>query len=373
MHGLGNEGKVGLIWTIDRMCGWSCAHCCVDAESVSRRGDKIFVNSNHGNFSFLNENNGSIYEQAQRELIVRGRALTKDQKLHIVENLKGVDVEVGLSGGDLLLNPDNIEVLKMLSNQIDGKNNIGLTTTNLGLRMAKIDDWLPFVAQVEVTYDSPVERDPNHQQNGYNSANFKALCDLNNQCKRRGVNIKALVPISKLHTDPKIVDELYSDLTKSGVPYVYLMRTLPVGRANDFTDKPLSADELRTVINNFKQQKTNGPELQLMCALKPLFPSEYPGNSCSVGKTTVDITSSGELIIDAFAYNSRGDALFPEAILGNLTTTSLKEIISRPEVQKISLLNNKNQGHCRIASFLNGSVNDDNITKFFGPNDPLYQ
>jgi hypothetical protein len=316
---------------------------------------------------------GNIYQQAHKELVARRWALTLEQKLQVVRNLEGVDVEVGLSGGDLLLNPDNLEVLRTLSEQIDGKQNIGLTTTNLGLRLSEPSGWLPHIAQVEVTYDSPVARDPNHQQPGYNSANYRALCDLVGECGKYGVNIKALVPISRLHTDPKMVEALYSELNRSGVPYVYLMRTLPVGRASGLKDEPLTANELRGVISKFREQKQTfpgGPEVQLMCGLRLLLPNEFPGNQCSVGKTTVDITTTGKVIVDAFAYGPQGQALFPEAILGDLTRQKLTDIISTAEAQRLSLLNDQNVGHCRVAAYIN-SEGPDNFKRFFGPTDPL--
>lgn len=374
-RGLGHNGKIGAIWTLDRGCGWNCDHCCVDAHSVSREGGFIQIQSNDYSEKFKRRKpEVNIYQEAQLRLQEIGKALSLEQKLAIIQNLAGVDIEIGLSGGDLLLNPDNIEVIKALSAAINGKENIGVTTTNMGLEMSNLDEWLPYVAQVEVTYDSPVDDDLNHQESGYNSSNYKALCKLVEKCKEYDVVVKALVPISPIHKNPEIREQLYQQLIESGVKYIYVMRTLPVGRANDFQRKPLSAAELKKIISDFYrlEEEHDGPEVQLMCALKPLFPDKYSGNPCTVGETTAAITSMGDLTIGSFVYDRAGNPLFPHAVMGNLVETPLADIIAQESVQDLAVLNQQNIGHCRVAAYINsGSDDGDDLERFFGNTDPL--
>jgi hypothetical protein len=156
------------------------------------------------------------------------------------------------------------------------------------------------------------------------------------------------------------------------VRQIYLMRTLPVGRAMNLNIEPLTADEYRKAIDTFWQleRKHLGPKINIMCALKTLFPDRYPKDFCSVLRTTCDITANGRVILDAFAYGPNGEELFPEAIIGDLRTEHLGDIITSPEIQSLASRAIENFGHCKVAAYLNSSQRN-SLDRFFDKTDPL--
>lgn len=354
-----------VIWTLDRVCGYGCDFCCVDAFSVRKNGNSVGIKSNSLDLTIPSSTSGTPYMQAESALIERGLALSVEEKLKVLDNLRGVNLQLGFSGGDLLLVRDNLEVVKKAS-ELFGRENIGLTATGMGMRIGKIQDYFDYIAQVEFTYDGIEDSEVNHNQLGYNNSNLRAFMEL---CRGK-VTTQALIPISRSNASPAVISNLYTTLRDAGVDKVYLMRTFPVGRGAA-TAEDLGAETYRATIEEYRrlQQELSGPEVNIMCALKNLFPGSTE-NPCTFFKSTVDITSTGNAIVDAFAYNQFGEALDPDLILGDLKTDRLVDILSQDRVQSLAARVDENFGHCKIFAYL--SDTSKGLDGFFQKTDPLY-
>lgn len=365
--------KIGIIWTLDRICEWSCDCCCVDAFGIKKEKNKLIIKSNRFNFEEENTANNlsDLSKRAQKILRENNLALPLEKKLKILDNLKGANVEIGFSGGDLLLNDENLEVIQKASEMI-GKENIGLTATGVGMRIGHIERYLDHIAQLEFTYDNVDANDENHMQPGYNSSNLAGFRKIIDVCKEKGVVTQGLIPISNSNKSPQTIDRLYSTLHEIGVEQVYLMRTFPVGRAFGSRMDALSVKEYRQVIGRYYEleKEKSGPRVNIMCALKGLFPEKW-NNPCTVLKSTVDITSTGDLIIDAFAYGLKGEALRPDLIFGNLTENHLIDLLARPRVEELKKRADENPGHCKIFAYLNSQK--EGIDGFFDKTDSLIE
>ena len=362
-----------MIWTLDRMCGWNCDHCCVDAHSVRPNRAGFTINSNDFSKSVAGGQKGwEVYDAAHSVLIENGKALTLGEKLKILENLGECDVEIGFSGGDVPLVSENLKVIIKAAEKI-GKENIGLTVTGLGMRSPNFELYLPHIAQLEFTFDSTEVLDVNHNQPGYNSSNLSGFEKMIDACKKFDVTTQALIPLSPSNCDIETIDKMYKKLTDSGVNQVYLMRTLPVGRAMRSSIPFLSASQYRSAVERFwlLQTETNGPSVGIMCALKNLFPDKYSSqNPCTLLQTTLDITNMGDVILDAFGYGPTGQALDKGFILGNLTKTKLRDILDQEIVQQLGARVDENMGHCKIAAYLQNP--EMGINGLFIKSDPLY-
>ena len=90
-----NKPRIDFIWTLDRICAWNCPFCCVDALYVRRKGRNILIQSNGHNLSFpFQENEGNIYTQAAKKLREEHMALSLEEKLRILDNLRGVNPRI---------------------------------------------------------------------------------------------------------------------------------------------------------------------------------------------------------------------------------------------------------------------------------------
>lgn len=365
--------KIGMIWTLERVCGWSCDHCCVDAYSTRQNKDGFTIRANAFSEDVVAEQKDwEIYDATHSVLVEKGRALSLNEKLKVLENTKGCNVEIGFSGGDVPLVSENLSVVRKASEML-GKENIGLTVTGLGMRSPNFTKYLPFIAQLEFTFDSIIPVDVNHNQTGYNRSNLSGFEKVIEVCRKNSVVTQALIPISPSNCGNKIVDEIYQTLIGSGVDRVYLMRTLPVGRAIKSNTPMLTLKRYKSAVERYwqLQAETDGPKVGIMCALKNIFPDKFGDkNPCTLLQSTLDITSLGDVILDAFGYNSTGSALDKGFIVGNLTRTKLTDILDQEVVRQLGTRANENIGHCKIAAYLQNS--EMGIEGLFMKSDPLY-
>ncbi|MBU1088294.1 hypothetical protein KKA02_00230 [Patescibacteria group bacterium] len=367
------EGKLGIIWTLDRICKWQCNYCCVDAFGVKIQDRNLQITSNRFNHTEKqpkSRQSQDIFRRANQILQDQGLALTLTEKMKILDNLQGANIEIGFSGGDPLLVQDNFQVIRRASD-LFGRSNIGLTVTGIGIKLGKVENYLEHIAQLEFTYDSPVDDDENHQQPGYNRTNLEGFGSIVDACKKEQVVTQALIPISNTNKDPNTVDLLYSTLRQSRVDKVYLMRTFPVGRGSHSQTDILQADDYRRVIQQYKQLQiqTSGPEVNVMCALRALYPDTDP-DPCTFLRSTIDLTSTGDLIADAFAYGPTGEPLLPELVFGNLRKDKFADLISQDRLHRLADRIGENPGHCKVFAYL--SNRSAGIDGFFTRTDPLY-
>ena len=362
-----------MIWTLGRECGWRCKHCCVDAHSIRKDPNGFSIKSNDLSLSIQGRvPRWEVYNAAHQELVKRGATLSLGEKLQVLNNLKGSNIEIGFSGGDVPLVSENLEVVKTASNMI-GKENVGLTVTGLGMRSPNFRSYLPYIGQLEFTYDSTDSLDVNHKQVGYNSSNLSGFSKIIRECKRFGVVTQALIPLSPSNCEPTAIERIYQTLIDSGVLQVYLMRTLPVGRAMGSDIPLLGANQYKSAVEKFwqLQNKSNGPRVGIMCALKNLFPKENGGrNPCTLLQTTLDITNMGKVILDAFGYNTTGGPLNKDFVVGDLTNTRLSDILKESAIVQLGGRVDENFGHCKIAAYLQNQ--ELGIDGLFVKSDPLY-
>jgi hypothetical protein len=365
--------KIGMIWTLDRECGWNCQHCCVDAYSIRRNKQGFNITSNDFSLDVNSwQNTGQVYDAAHSALVEHGKALSLEQKLQVLKNIQNCNVEIGFSGGDIPLITENIEVIKKAS-EMFGRENVGLAVTGLGMRSPGFLDYLQYIGQLEFTFDSLDRIDVNHRQNGYNKSNLSGFRREIEVCRKFGVVTQALIPLSPSNFESSTIDKIYQELINSDVDQVYLMRTLPVGRAIKSKVSLLTANQYRSAIERFwhLQVKTNGPKVGIMCALKNLFPDQYGNkNPCTLLQTTLDITNMGKVILDAFGYNTNGGALDNEFIVGDLKDTKLKNILGGKAIKQLGSRVNENFGHCKIAAYLSNP--EKGLDGLFAKSDPLY-
>jgi MoaA/NifB/PqqE/SkfB family radical SAM enzyme len=366
------EGKIGIIWTLDRICKWNCDYCCVDAYCVTNDNNIVSITSNNFNYTepIVATENKNIYQQGQDILVKHGLSLSLEDKIKILNSLQGANIEIGFSGGDFLLNRENLKVVQLASKMF-GKENIGITATGVGMRAGHVEDYLEYIGQLDFTFDNTDLNDENHQQPGYNDSNLQAFKKIVEECRAKKVITQALIPISNTNKSSEIITELYSTLKQAGVDKLYLMRTFPVGRGFKTQVEKFSPDEYRLIINKYYEleKDISGPSVNIMCALKYLFPEKWD-DPCTFLKSTIDITSTGDLIADAFAYGLKGEPLLKELIFGNLKENRFTDLINSPKIKALAKRIHENKGHCKVIAYINNQTAG--IDGFFGETDPLY-
>lgn len=363
---LPSERKYDVIWTLDKICGWNCSFCCVDAYFVQRKGDSIHIDANGLNLSFpQSKSGGSIYEQAANFLKEKKLALSLDKKLQVLENLKGISPKIDFSGGDMLLVSENLLVVKRAA-ELFGKDNVSITATGMGMKVGDISKYIPYIGELEFTYDN-ADSDYDYRQKGYNSSNLDFISSL----AAAEIKTKAQIPLTGLNSDPENIRKIYENLQKAGVNSILLMRTFPVGRGATNYSEQMNAEDYIKLINEFRQleKQLKGPKIKLQCALKYLFPDELETNPCSFLSSSVGITDQGELIASPWAYDQNGQVIDPGFIIGDLTKDKFTDLMAQPNVQEIAARLDENYGHCKMFAYL---LNEPAFCSIFLNSDPLY-
>ncbi len=265
-----------IIWNVTNKCPYTCSFCCLDA------------NSSIGDLSL-------------------------EDKLKVIENLDSETIRIDFSGGEPLVDSENLEILKVLSEKF-GRERISITSTGKGLERVDLEEIAGYVSEVGFTYDFPRESFPDSPR-GYNKYNL----ELAKKVSERGIETMAQTPLIKPNTAPEIIEEIYRNLNKSKIDKLLLMRFSESGRGASRTDLSLNQRKINNVLKRYKnlEAKYGSPKIKITPSIK----------GESVGKifNSLNISNQGLLLSNPWSYNPKGE---PEeyCILGNLIKDRLSRI-----------------------------------------------
>ncbi|RMF55600.1 hypothetical protein D6745_01655 [Candidatus Woesearchaeota archaeon] len=359
--------KIDLIWNITRLCAWDCGFCCTDSYHVSSVDRATRIRLGGLEKTIETTNNGNVFESALRKLQELGLELTLKDKLTILENLLPFNCEIDFSGGDPLLNHENLEVIRRAS-QYFGRGNISITPTGAGLSRVDPSKLCDIIGKLDFTYDNTNGKNQNNRPAGYNTSNLRKA----KLFTQLGVKTKAQTPLYRENMNPDIIRSIYLDLHEARIPELLLLRTFPVGRGikNNITLPTL--EEYVSAIHEYKQleKKYGIPKVRLQCALKHLFPNKNKGNPCDSVRSSLGITSLGIVLASPWAYNHIGQPLDEQFVLGDLKKEDIKTIYFGEKAQRIMARADENFGHCKVFAFLN--ANPGSPDALFQKKDYLY-
>jgi MoaA/NifB/PqqE/SkfB family radical SAM enzyme len=367
--------RVDIIWNTTLICMWDCAVCCVDAVHVQRHKSEIVVLSGalQKRETFMhNPAIGSPFDQTLQRRQQRGEEATFQQKLDVLDNLRGFDAKVDFSGGDPLAVSETPKVM-MRASELFGRHRVTLTATGAGLARCSPDEILPYIGELNFTYDHPGKRDTNHRPTGYTSGNFRMA----SRFAAVGVKTRAETPLTTQNIDDETLTTIYLDLHEAGIDRHLLMRLFPVGRGAFLTSDIPSADQYRRAISLLRglEQKYERPKVKLQCALKFFDdPDLSTGNPCDLVRESFGLMADGTLLASPWAVGPRGKPLDDVWVLGNLATTPMEHILYGEKAQMYLRRANENSGHCKIHAYLASRNGNDmsNTDRPFSASDPLY-
>jgi len=358
-----------IIWNITKICPWDCNICCVDAVNVRSKSGKIKIISESLNKEETIDSDKSldIYDQALKIRQEKRLELSLEEKLQVLDNLEGTNFEIDFSGGDPLVCSENLEVIRYAANKY-GRENFTVTTTGVGLSKIKAEQLIPYISKLEFTYDNAEEKFDPIRPREYNNSNLKKASLLS----RKGINIKALMPLSKRNISPRILRLLYENLHVAGIREVELMRYFPVGRGLGKNEEMPSREEYEMAIEIFYEMeaKYNLPKVNLQCALKCLYNTSNE-NPCNLYRESLGITAKGILLTSAWAIGSKGEPLDEIFVLGSLVDNSISELLNSEKGHYYQRRLDENLGHCKIFAYLN-SKKEDPFDRLFDRTDPFY-
>lgn len=360
---------VDIIWNVTAICPWDCAACCVSAVNVKARDGRVFLSSpdlSTKDSLARDARLGSIFDQALAHRQRSGLELTLEEKMRVLSNLEGVPVRLDISGGDALSARENYAVLEAAARAL-GPSSVTLTATSAGLAGYDVDSVAANIAELNFTYDGPPPSDDPLRPATYARSNLSRA----KQFARKGVAVRAECPLTTQNIRPDVLRQIYIDLADAGVGTMLLMRLFPVGRGVYRADSVPTLAEYRDAIRLLREleDRFHGPTVKLQCALRALDgPSDT--NPCDAIDNSFGLMWDGTLLGSPWAINSHGRPIDAAWVLGNLSTTSLAEILEGDQVTRLRTRTAENHSHCKIFSWLNG-VSPKSVDRIFEQTDPL--
>jgi len=364
--------KIDIIYNITKICPWDCDICCVDAVQVTKKNNQIVIKQNslkETEIIDIKNNDLNIYETVSLHKQLKGSELNFKQKIDILKNLKDYDVKIDISGGDALKIRENYEFLKIASQTL-GKHNVTLTATGIGLDGYDIEELTQYIDEYNFTFDAVSLKDVSKlRPNGYAISNLNRAKEfVKYNCKTR-----AEMPLTNDIIDKDHIYRIYKTLHEANIGKLLLMRLFPVGRGMDNMANIPTAQEYKKVINYFKEleQEFKTPKLKLQCALKYLYKENFEINPCDMVTNSFGLMPDGTLLASPWAMNSCGKPMSDAWVMGNLSKSTLAEILDKKQ-DEFCIRCNENFGQCKMQAYLN-SKKENEMDRMFDHTDPLYQ
>jgi MoaA/NifB/PqqE/SkfB family radical SAM enzyme len=348
-------GDVDAIWTTTRICGYDCPCCCVNAQHVSRRGESIAIKcpaSGHVETIGFKHNAGSAFAQAARHLQVTGRELDWAGRIRILDHLHGYRAKLDITGGDCLLDPSTLDLVREASRRL-GKSHVTLTATGMGC--CDPGELAAHVEEVNITIDHSLSVEAKDARPvGYSKTNIRWA----RECVRAGLRVRAECPLTTANCDEESIEEIYREIHAVGIQTFMLMRLFTVGRGMRQPNSVPSPSQYRTAIASARrlEKKLSGPRVTVQCALRSLEHPDASKNHCDAVSKSFGIMADGTLLASPWALDVYGSPLGEEWVLGNLASTPLSEILASGKAKAFLARCNENRNHCKICAFQNSNL-----------------
>jgi MoaA/NifB/PqqE/SkfB family radical SAM enzyme len=284
------------------MCPFSCTFCCVSAIHVPGLRQ--------------------LNIERDKEKSIAAHELSFKQKVAIIDQMKPGDFQIDFSGGDVLIDPTNVDLILYASEKC-GSSNIGLSIPGTFLSDVIIAQLKGKIHTVEITLDNiPVISDK-CRPHRYPQIAEKALKKLVSNGYRVGVQ----TVLRRDNIDQETLKSLYNLLKYIGVQEWSLLKLLSVGRyANRSELIPSDASYKKAVdfIQNLAKETGSNP--------KPNFQYLLPKNnqrqiSCRAVTKSFGINPIGKVSACFWALDKQGEP-FEKFVLGKLPEENIYDILS---------------------------------------------
>lgn len=361
-----------LIWSLTLVCPWDCAMCCVDAVHVSRSPDGIVLRSEglqkRDPYPVGREAEPDIYEFAARVRQQQGLELNLNQKLQVLDHLDGFDAKIDFSGGDPMVQRENLVVMREAARRF-GRENVTLTATGAGLARLEVDELAPIIGELNFTYDSPSSGVPGLRPNRYAQGNLQRAAAF----AAAGVSVRAECPLTTENSTPEMLTAIFDSLREARIPRLLVMRLFPSGRGAQVADRTPDPQRYAEAVAHLRglERDRPGPRVRLQCALRHLEGGDQgEPNPCDLVHKSYGLLVDGTLLASPWATDGRGQPFSEEWVLGNLATNPMATILDGPKARSYRSRLDENFGHCKIFSFLNSEKTG--ADRLFDRTDPLY-
>lgn len=308
-----------IVWNMTRACVWNCKFCCVNAIKVA---DFTRINTNRSRTYCFNEE------------------LNYNRKIEIISKMKQGDFTLDFSGGDLLIDPLNLEVVLFASKQL-GKENVGISVSGAFITDEIVEKLAGKVNDVEMTLDMPPFEFYKMRPVGYHEFTANAVEKL----RKSDIKVGIETVITRENMDKNSISKLFDWLVDHNVNEWSLLRFFGSGRGNRYAKIQPTHKEYCEAIRFIK-------ELSAESGMKIHFQYLLPGHDgytleCRAVKKSIGILPDGIVTACFWGVDENMKADRDEFVLGNLKEQDIYEILLSQKAVKWC----NNPEKCRIFDY----------------------
>lgn len=202
--------KRNIVWNLTKLCVWNCPFCCVDAK-------------------YVGFNARNILEQCEK-----ASELALIEKKQIIDMLSHGEYSIDFSGGELLINPENVELIKYASQKL-GKDNIGISVSGAFIDEKMAQMLSETVNEVEISLDYIPFSPYKYRPIGYHEYVSEAVKNL----KKYNVPVGIQTVLLHENMERNTLKELFCWIEENKIDSWSLLRFFKSGRGENIKiDEP---------------------------------------------------------------------------------------------------------------------------------------
>lgn len=316
--------RINVVWNVTRLCPFACSFCCVSA--IRTKG-----------FRQINPLNDDTP-------VVEGE-LSFNQQVAVLDQMKADDFKVDFSGGDVLINPRNVDLIVQASEKF-GQENIGLSIPGTFISPEVLEKLSGKVSDIEITLDNIPSRKDKHRPLNYGSIAVKGVKKLVDA----GFYVGVQTVLRCGNMSPETLKKLLLLIESLGVRKWSLLKLSPVGRLHNRSD----------IIPEDREYARATEFIEKICArsgVRPHFQYLMPNHNrnsfrCRAVRDSIGITPSGKVSACFWALQSDGEP-FDDVVLGKVPEQNIYKILKSEKSCKWESFGDR-PNYCGIEKILNG-------------------
>ncbi|MDP2940492.1 MAG: radical SAM protein [Candidatus Omnitrophota bacterium] len=296
--------RISVVWNITRLCPFACSFCCVSAVHVK-------------NFQQISPNND--------DTPVLAGELSFRCQVDIVDQMDADDFRIDFSGGDVLINPRNIDLVLYTSAKF-GSDNVSLSIPGTFLTNWVLDRLLGKVSDIEITLDNLPSVKDDSRPLGYPKIATESLKRL----VEHGFRVGVQTVLKQENMNANTLEGLHHLLVNIGVQKWSLLKFFPVGRYFQRSHYVPSDKTYQETVEFIQGLTVNSPVKVHFQYLMPQC--EKHDFRCRAVSRSIGILPSGKVNACFWALNRRGEPL-SDFLLGKLPEENIYDVLKSEKAE----------------------------------------
>jgi len=303
---------------VTRLCPFACKLCCMAAIHVKN------------------------FHQINLKARKRTSELSYQQKIEILDQLDPDHFSIDFSGGDPLIDPQNINLILYASKKL-GAGNIGVSTTGEFIDDALLKRLRGNVRSIDITLDFPPSISDPARPLKYGLVSLNAIKKL----VQNKIDVDVHTVLRPENSNEHILSSLFNLLSNIGVQKWSLLRLFPVGSYFGTNNQIPTEEEYSDSVGYLKKISLSS---RLELHFQYLLPQMNKSIRCRAVNQSIGITPSGIVTSCFWAINKSGKPLL-DFRLGNVPKENIYDILASNKANRWRKISQK-RNFCELQRIL---------------------